>query len=107
MFRHAGNDGYIPALEGIERKTLVHGPKTLMTEFRLDAGAVLPRHDHPYEQTGYLVSGCLELSIGEETFVARPGDAWMIPADMPHSGVAREACVAIEVFAPAREDYLP
>jgi len=106
MFTHASSDGYIPAVEGITRKTLVHGARTLMTEFRLEAGAVLPRHAHPYEQTGYLVSGCLELTIGEETFVARLGDAWSIPADVPHSGIAREKSVAVEVFSPVREDYL-
>jgi len=107
MFARHSPDGYRPAVPGITRKTLVHGTKTLMSEFRLEAGAVLPRHAHPYEQTGYLVSGCLELTIGHETFVARAGDSWCIPADADHGGLARAACVAIEVFAPLREDYLP
>ena len=57
---------YRPALDGIERKTLVHGEKTLMTEFRLRKGAVLPRHSHPHEQTGYLVKGGIRLFIGTE-----------------------------------------
>ncbi|MEN9478094.1 MAG: hypothetical protein RLZZ300_2235, partial [Pseudomonadota bacterium] len=29
MFSHHDEAGYIPALPGIERKTLVHGDKTL------------------------------------------------------------------------------
>jgi len=107
MFTKASADGYLPAVPDIVRKTLVFGEKTLMSEFRLEAGAVLPRHAHPFEQTGYLVSGMLELIIGAETFLAGPGDSWCIPADVPHQGLARQACVALEVFAPLREDYLP
>jgi quercetin dioxygenase-like cupin family protein len=37
-----------------------------MTEFRLRKGAVLPRHSHPHEQTGYLVKGGIRLFIGTE-----------------------------------------
>jgi len=107
MFAKASADGYLPAVPNIVRKTLVFGEKSLMCEFRLEPGAALPRHAHPYEQTGYLVSGCLELTIGEETFLAGPGDSWSIPENIPHQGVARQACVALEVFAPLREDYLP
>ena len=48
-------------------KTLVYGARTLMTEFCLKKGSVLPRHSHPHEQTGYLVSGRIKLSIDTET----------------------------------------
>ena len=59
MFSHHDESGYVPVIDGIQRKTLVHGEKTLMSEFRIRAGSVLPDHDHPHEQTGYLVSGRL------------------------------------------------
>ena len=63
--------GYKDALEKIKLKTLVHGAKTLMAEFRLEQGAVLPRHKHPHEQTGYLVSGRIDLTIGDVTHQGR------------------------------------
>ena len=107
MFQKKGDNGYIPALEGIERKTLVYGEKTLTCEFRLKKGSSLPRHAHPYEQTGYLVSGRMQLSIGEKTFEAGPGDSWCIPADVEHGAVILEDAVAIEVFSPLRQDYMP
>jgi hypothetical protein len=56
MFAKRSATGYVPALSGIDRKTLVHGDKTFMTEFVLRKGAVLPRHSHPHEQTRYLES---------------------------------------------------
>lgn len=106
MFGQHSEDGYLPAVAGITRKTLVHGDKTLMTEFRLQEGSVLPRHAHPHEQTGYLVSGRLRLTIGDEAFDVQPGDSWCIPGDVEHEAQALEASVAVEVFAPVREDYL-
>lgn len=106
MFALHSEDAYIPALPGIERKTLVHGDKTLMVEFRLQKDFPLPRHAHPHEQTGYLVSGSLRLSIGEEVRDLQPGDAWCIAGGVEHGAEVLADSVAIEVFAPRREDYL-
>ena len=107
MFTKHSLEGYLPAVDKITRKTLVHGDKTLMTEFRLAAGAILPEHRHPYEQTGYLVSGRMELTIGTTTYQVEPGDSWSIPENIAHAGKASEDCTALEVFAPVREEYLP
>ncbi len=107
MFARHENHGYRHPLEGIEQKTLVHGTRTLMVEFRLKRGATLPRHSHPHEQTGYLVSGQLRLTIGDESRELGPGDSWCIPGDVPHAAEITEDSVAIEVFSPVREEYLP
>lgn len=107
MFQKAAATGYRPVLEKIRQKTLVFGAHTLLTEFRLDQGALLPRHSHPHEQTGYLVAGRLELTIGDASHLVEPGDSWCIPGGTPHNARALADCVAIEVFSPVREDYLP
>jgi len=107
MFQKHGDEGYRSALPGIEQKTLVYGTKTLMTEFRLAKGHPLPRHSHPYEQTGYLVTGRLRLAIGDDEQEVGPGDAWCISEGVEHGAKVIEDSVAIEVFSPVREDYLP
>jgi quercetin dioxygenase-like cupin family protein len=107
MFSKRSDNGYAPALDGIERKTLVHGDKTLLTEFRLRKGSTLPRHAHPHEQTGYLVNGRIRVSIGTEQYEAQAGDSWCIPGGVEHGADILEDSVAIEVFSPVREDYLP
>lgn len=107
MFQEAGEDGYKPVQEKTELKTLAYGEKTLMAEFRLRKGADLPRHSHPHEQTGYLVSGRIDLTIDKATYAVNPGDSWSIPGNVEHNAVAVEDSVAIEVFSPVREDYLP
>jgi len=88
-------------------KTICHGTRTLMTEFLLDRGSTLPEHAHPHEQTGYLVAGHLRLRIGTAEHEVRPGDSWCIPGGEPHGAHILEDSVAVEVFSPVREDYLP
>ena len=107
MFRKCDEYGYVEVTEKIKRKTLVYGEKTLLTEFRLEKGAVLPVHKHPNEQTGYLVSGRIDLIIEDEKHEVNPGDSWCIPGHANHSAVVIEDSAAIEVFSPVREDYLP
>ena len=107
MIRKATSHGYQPALPGIERKTLVHGERTLMTEFRMRKGSTLPAHAHSQEQTGYLVSGHIRLTVGRHSVDVRPGDSWEIPGGATHGAAILEDSVAIEVFSPVRDDYLP
>lgn len=107
MYHRQNNNGYHSRVKGIDQKTLVFGDRTLMTEFRLKKGTVVPRHSHPYEQTGYLVSGRMIFVSGEEQYEAMPGDSWCILMNIEHSAEAIEDSVAVEVFSPVREDYLP
>jgi quercetin dioxygenase-like cupin family protein len=107
MFYSIDPSGYRQALEGVSYKTLVHGERTLLAEFHLDKGAVVPTHSHPHEQTGYVVSGRMEFTIGDEHFDAVAGTSWCIPSDVPHGVTVLEDTVVIEVFSPVREEYLP
>ncbi len=106
-YRKAAQEGYIQAAAGIRRKTLIHGENTLMTEFLLAAGAALPMHSHPQEQTGYLVSGHITITIGENEYDVLPGDAWVVPGNVTHGARILADSVAVEVFSPVRGDYLP
>jgi quercetin dioxygenase-like cupin family protein len=107
MFTQHCDDAYKTLLPGIQMKTLVYGEKTLLVEFRLENGRQLPRHAHPYEQTGYLVSGHMRLTIGAEVFDVEPGGSWCVPVNVEHGAETMLDSVAVEVFSPVREDYLP
>ncbi len=107
MFDKQTPNGYRQVLDKITMKTRAYGEKTLMSEFRLEKGAQLPRHSHPHEQIGYLVSGRMLLTIGEESITITPGDSWCIAGNSEHEAQALEDSLAIEVFSPLREDYLP
>jgi quercetin dioxygenase-like cupin family protein len=92
---------------GVLRRTLVWGERMLFVEFVLPKGSGVPPHHHPHEQVGYVVSGRMEFTIGDEVRVLGPGDAYLMPGDVGHSTRALEDSVVIDVFSPVREDYLP
>ncbi len=92
---------------GATRATLACGERTTMVRFDLDAGADIPPHHHVHEQTGYLVSGDLLLIAGGREWPVSAGDSWSIPGGVVHGGHTQGGAVAVEVFAPARAEYLP
>lgn len=106
MFGIDSPEGYAEAAEGIRIKTVVRGESVLMTKFAMSAGAKLPSHAHPHEQIGYLLSGRIVLRIGESAREMGPGDSWCVPSGVAHRADVIEESVALEVFSPAREDYL-
>ena len=107
MFSKHNPEGYGDALPGIKRKTLSFGERTLMTEFVMDARSMLPLHAHPYEQTGYLVKGRIRLSTGGVEHDVRPGDSWCIGMNIEHGATIIQDSVAVEVFSPRRDEYIP
>jgi quercetin dioxygenase-like cupin family protein len=107
MIEKADESGYRELLPGVRLKSMVHGRHTHLTEVRFVAGAVVPEHSHPHEQTGYLVAGSLRFFGPEGETVVAPGDCWTFPSEVPHGAEALEDSVVIEVFSPIREDYLP
>jgi quercetin dioxygenase-like cupin family protein len=108
MLRSADSGTFRQVLPGVRLKTLAHGERTLMAVFQLEAGAVVPVHQHPQEQIGYLVSGRIRFLDGEGQSVAEvcPGDSWCFAADEKHGAEILEDAVAVEVFSPVRQDYL-
>ena len=106
MFYKKEESGYREIVEGIFMKTLVHGEKTHLMESRLKKGSVHNLHSHPHEQTGYVVSGRLMMTIGDEKFEAEAEASWSIPGGVEHSGEILEDSVVVEVFSPVREEYL-
>jgi quercetin dioxygenase-like cupin family protein len=106
MFYKSNGKGYTQILPGIQIKTLTYGDLTLLTEFRMEKGSVLPKHSHTHEQTGYLVKGNVLLTIGTEEYNVAQGDSWCISGNVEHCAQILSDSVAIEVFAPVREDYL-
>jgi quercetin dioxygenase-like cupin family protein len=107
MFNKKSKDGYLTPLDGIQRKTLVHGESTLMTEFKLRKGSSIPLHNHPQEQIGYLISGQIAFLVGSEKIVCNPGDSWCFAGGEEHGAEVLQDAEIVEVFSPVREDYLP
>ena len=82
------------------------GRNLMLSYLEMDEGAEVPLHSHPHEQGGILLSGTLDLTIGNETRRVGPGSMFLIPPDVPHRAVAAGGpAVVLDVFSPIREDY--
>lgn len=92
---------------GLRRSVLAYNPRMMLVEHRMDPGWAGARHSHPHDQAVYVVSGHLRFSCGTESFDVRAGDSFIVRGGMEHQAWALEASVVLDVFTPAREDYLP
>ena len=96
----------VALVEGISAR-FVTGSRIMLSFVHLAPGAIMPTHNHPHEQLGYVVEGSLLLTIGEEERNLRPGDAYAIPGGIMHRGVGGpNGCVVLDAFSPPREEYL-
>ena len=80
------------------------GEKYCLLEVSLAPGMGVPRHTHTREdEVYYVISGELEVTVGDEVFVLREGDTLLAPRDLPHrlrnSGDAENHYLL--VFSPA------
>jgi quercetin dioxygenase-like cupin family protein len=96
----------VPVGEGIGRKVLGHDPAVMMTHVTFRKGAVGPVHRHPHRQVSYVETGSFEVSIGDVKRVLRRGDCFFVPPSLEHGVVALEDGAIVDVFAPARMDFL-
>ena len=92
--------------EGLIRRNMCVGDRMMLCRFTMKAGARVPLHSHPHEQTGYCISGSFEFTVGDTVTTVRAGDAWMVPGNTPHTADFHEDCELVEAFCPVREDYL-
>lgn len=110
----AGSPPFIRAAEvewkelggGVSRQVLGYDAALMMVRVRFEAGAVGAIHHHPHRQATLVESGRFEVELGGETRELGAGDAFFAAPDVPHGVVALEAGVLVDVFAPAREDFL-
>ncbi|HYQ58077.1 MAG TPA: cupin domain-containing protein [Draconibacterium sp.] len=107
MFIKNDHRSYEVLMPGVKMRPLVYEEKTILCEFNLERGSKLPAHKHPYEQTGYLLSGKLNFRIDKEWFIADPGDSWCVPENVEHQVEVIEDAHVLEMFAPLRTEYLP
>ena len=105
MFGKNSDNGYTEILSGVKVKTLVYGDTSLMTEFILKKGSILPEHTHIHEQIGYLVKGKIKLFIESKSKIINQGDSWCVTSNKKHKAEIIEDSIALEIFTPSREEY--
>lgn len=90
----------------IRRKVFPPGASMMSMVISFKQGGFGPEHSHPHEQTGYVISGKIEMRIAGETFLFSEGEFIHVPSGVPHSVLALEDTLLLENFTPLREDLL-
>jgi quercetin dioxygenase-like cupin family protein len=95
----------VEAFPGVVRRTLAWGERVMACQTTIAAGKEVPTHAHPHEQITYVMSGILEVTVGDAEQTLQAGDSILIPAEASHVTRARGDVVLVDVFAPPREDF--
>jgi quercetin dioxygenase-like cupin family protein len=78
----------------------------LVSLLEFSANAIVPLHTHAEEQVGIVLEGELYMTIGGETRLMKPGQAYIIPSNVEHGGRAGEKPVKVfDAFSPVRKEY--
>jgi quercetin dioxygenase-like cupin family protein len=91
---------------GVTRQILGHDPQLMMVRVTFEKGAVGAAHSHPHRQVTFVERGSFEATISGQRTVLRAGDCFLVPPEAVHAVVALEDGALIDVFTPAREDFL-
>src|SRR5437660_2508825 len=89
----------------ISRK-VISGDKAMVAQVFLKKGAVVPEHHHESEQITYILEGALKFQIEGREIVVGKGQVLLIPSHVPHSAVALEDTLDLDIFSPIRHDWL-
>ena len=105
-FVESRNAPWVETDKGVHRKILGHDSELMMVRLRFEKGAVGTLHHHIHRQVSYIESGRFEVTIDDEKKTLEKGDCFFIAPHITHGVLALEAGTLIDVFAPARQDFL-
>ena len=94
--------------DGLTRR-LIASDRMMIAHVYLDKGVDVPRHSHENEQISYILEGALKFHLGangEREVIVRAGEVLVIPSYLPHSALALEDTLDVDVFNPPRQDWL-
>jgi quercetin dioxygenase-like cupin family protein len=87
-------------------RQMISGENATVSQLFLKKGAAVPRHSHMNEQYSWIISGSLKFVFDGREILVGAGDVLVIPPNVPHSAVALEDTVDVDIFAPRREDWI-
>jgi quercetin dioxygenase-like cupin family protein len=90
-------------------RRLITGDSMMIAHVYLKKDAIVPKHSHHNEQITYILEGALRFRLGEDEsqqIDVAAGEVLHIPAHLPHTAVALEDTLDVDIFSPPREDWL-
>jgi quercetin dioxygenase-like cupin family protein len=104
--RMKNENPWIEICAGISRQTVAHGKTMYQMIAELDAGSVMPAHQHPQEQIVHLLSGRMKLIVDGTPHELKAGDSFYLASNVPHAVETIEPTRVLDTFSPPRDEYL-
>lgn len=92
--------------EGLSRQIMGYDGKIMLVKAKFEEGAIGVMHKHYHSQVTYVESGEFEMTIGDEVKTLKRGDSFYVIPWIMHGCVCTKPGILIDVFSPAREDFL-
>ena len=106
MRLHCWNEIPAEALNPFLTRRMLNTERLTIARLELRQGCEVPRHSHENEQVTTVESGCLRFFFDDSQIDVHPGQSLEIPSGAAHSVTALEDSVALDLFAPRREDWI-
>jgi quercetin dioxygenase-like cupin family protein len=87
-------------------RQVVHSENLTVAKIFLSKGAIVAEHSHANEQLTLLMEGKLKFIYPGREQIVIAGQMIETEPNMPHSVEALEDSLAIDLFAPRREDWI-
>lgn len=91
---------------GVQRKILGYDDHLMMVCVKFEKDAIGSLHHHVHRQATYVQSGSFEVTLDGQKTILKAGDCFFVAPDLIHGVVALEPGMLVDVFAPARQDFL-
>jgi quercetin dioxygenase-like cupin family protein len=93
--------------DAFKRTYLGHGKMSSVFVFQGHPGPFKKHVHETHDEIGYVLAGSGSVTVGETTRPVKPGDVWVIPAGIPHSGEFGDPCRVMFVSSPIDDPQNP
>jgi quercetin dioxygenase-like cupin family protein len=87
-------------------RKVIHGQNVTIARLELRKGGVVPEHSHINEQVSMVQAGALKFVSNGREHIVRAGECLTIPPNVPHRVDVLEDSLVVDIFSPAREDWI-
>lgn len=91
---------------GMKRQVMAHDENIMLVKVHFSKDAIGAMHIHIHSQATFVLSGVFEITIDKQTKTLKQGDCFIVPQNTMHGAVCIREGTLIDVFSPARKDFL-
>lgn len=87
-------------------RKVIHCQNVTIARIELRKGGVVAEHSHVNEQVSMVQTGAIKFISNGREHIVRAGECLTIPPNVPHGVEVLEDSVIVDIFSPAREDWI-